>query len=215
MQVEAVLTRSDASAMAGAIVSSYGRIVGHAPPSRSSWLVPLAQSALETKHWSAMWNYNAGNITSGQPDREDWLRIPVSGLTLDHGGAAGKLRFRASGSLGEGTDALVAWLDHHGAIAAADAGDFEGFVAALQNGGYVGSDPKVYGPYRDTLGKLVKELGATEPGDYQGGGSRRWAPAPGAGEVASRSGRGRGLGVALMFGLGLAGLSRIGRRGRA
>ena len=210
MQVEAVLTKSDAPTVAGAIASSYGRIVGHAPPSRSSIILPLAQSALETDHWRAMWNYNAGNVTSGSPATEEWLRIPTTG-------AAGKLRFRAYRTLREGTDALVDWLHHHGAIAAADAGDVVGFVGALQKSGYAGSDPKVYGPYRDTLGKLAKEFADVEPRDDGGGAPRRWAPA-GDGEAIASGGRSRGargLGLVFAIGLGAFGLSRVGRRGRA
>ena len=66
------------------------------PPERAG-CCRWRSSALETAHWQAMWNWNAGNVTSSRPDAEDWLRIPTSGLTLDHGGEAGTLRFRAYG----------------------------------------------------------------------------------------------------------------------
>jgi hypothetical protein len=126
VQVAARLTPSDAPHMAGAFVWAYQQATGRPPVRRESWLYPLALSAFETAKWTAMWNYNAGNVTTAT---HNWYLNPH--VTTD-------LKFQAFNSIGDGALGEVAWLNTHGAIAAADAADYNGFMQALQTGCYAG-----------------------------------------------------------------------------
>lgn len=216
MQVESVLTPSSAPVVAGAIVAAYKAAMGRDPPARSSWLIPLAQSAVETAHWHAMWNWNPGNYTHGPKDSYDWFFIGHNAL-----GEASTLQFRSYGSLGEGCRDLVGWLKSHGTIASADAGDVPGYVQSLQRGWYVGSDPAVYPKYQKAIASIVEQYKAIDPVPYTEPGTR-FLPAPfsgGPGAVASSSSSrrrgGGGLVVAALFGLGVAAVAGGRRRGRA
>jgi hypothetical protein len=213
VQVESVLTPSSAPVVAGAMVAAYKAETGSDPPARSSWLIPVAQSALETLNWRAMWNWNPGNYTHGPKDSYDWFFIGHNAL-----GEASHLQFRSYGSLGEGCRDLMRWLKSHGTIASADAGDVPGYVKSLQAGWYVGSDPAVYPKYQKAIASLVEQYKAVEPVPYTEP-AARFSPAPfsgGPGAIATSSRRrgGGGLVVLGLFGLGLAAVAG-GRRRRA
>lgn len=105
-----MLTPSDAAHVAGAMVLAYERVTGRPPPARSSWLIPLAQSALETGHWLHMKDNNTGNVGPG----------------------------RSYPTLLDGAVAQMAWLAKHHALDAADANDINAYGDALEKGCYVG-----------------------------------------------------------------------------
>lgn len=152
-QVDAVQTPSTPSQVGGALVRAYRSVLGVDPPTRESWVLPLAQAAVETAHFQGgLWNNNIGNITSGQPSAEDWMLLPGNGL-----------RFRSYPTLDAGAASLISWLNHHGAIAAADEGNVAGYVAALQKGCYVGCDPGVYPGYQANIESYARQYGAVIP----------------------------------------------------
>jgi hypothetical protein len=152
-QIDARLTPTTPEAVAGAMVWAYRQVVGMAPPSDSSWRLPLAQSALETANWSQLFNYNAGNVTTAHPDTDDWYYNPH--VTVD-------LKFHAFPTLGQGCITMMSWLKNHGAIPSADAGDAEAYRQALIAGGYAGADyPSLDGfvaKYAVTIPKLYWEI---------------------------------------------------------
>jgi hypothetical protein len=209
VQVESVLTPSSAPVVAGAMIAAYKAVTGRDPPARSSWLIPLAQSAVETAHWKAMWNFNPGNYTSTGSDGRDWFFIGHNAL-----GEASHLKFRSYGSLGEGCRDMMDWLAKHGALAAADAGAVPAYNAKLQAGWYVGSDPAVYPKYGKAIASISQQYAAVDPVPYVAP-ATRWTPRPFEG-VATRGGRGGGgaaMGLAALFGLGVVVVAR-GRRRR-
>jgi hypothetical protein len=150
--------------MAGVLVDAYRQATLREPPARSSWMLPLAQSAFETAAWTAMWNNNVGNITHVEGDTFDWMYIGAhSGA-----GAAGQLRFRSYPSLGAGAFNLMRWLIAHHVLSHADAGDLAGYVQALQASCYAGCDAAVYPQYRAGMTRYVTKFADVEPIDYGG-----------------------------------------------
>jgi hypothetical protein len=148
-QVAAALTPSDAKTMAGAMVWGYRKATGRNPSSVESWLYPLAVSSLETAHWTAMYNYNAGNITTS--GNEDWYANP--GVTMN-------LKFIAYDNAGAGCEGEISWLNSHGVLQHADAGDYSGFMSAMTASGYGGA-----GNYPD-LQNIISNLSHVVPGGY-------------------------------------------------
>lgn len=152
-QVDALQTPSTPSAVGGALTRAYRTVLGRDPPTRESWVIPLAQAAVETAHFQGgLWNNNIGNITSGNPNAEDWMYLPGNGL-----------RFRSYPDLDAGAASLISWLNHHGAISYADVGDISSYVAALQKGCYVGCDPAVYPGYQRNIESYAGQYGAVIP----------------------------------------------------
>lgn len=127
MRVQAILTPSTAQQVAAAIFSAYRDLRGYDPPSKSSWLWPLALSSNETAQWIAMYNRNAGNVTTSG-DAVPWYLNPK---------VTAPLRFRSFDDLRSGALAMLKALDLHGGVVAADAGDKNAWQAALN--GYLGS----------------------------------------------------------------------------
>lgn len=126
-QTSAHRTPHDPATVAGAMVWAYERVTGHRPPARTSWLYPLAQSAIETAHWTAMFNNNAGNVTTANPNQEAWMYEPGN-----------QLKFRSYATLGDGCVSMLKWLEAHGTLTHADAGDIPGYLASLKAGCYAG-----------------------------------------------------------------------------
>lgn len=157
-QVSPQLTPSDAKTMASAMVWGYQKAVGRSPVSVESWLYPLAVSSLETAHWTAMYNYNAGNITTA--GNENWYTNP--GVTVN-------LKFIAYDNAGAGCEGEISWLNSHGVLKYADTGDYPGFMSAMTASGYGGS-----GNYPD-LQSIINNLSSIVPGGYSPyfGGSKR------------------------------------------
>lgn len=136
-QIDAILTGSDAPTVAGAFVWAYGQMTANAPPRRESWVYPLALAALETAHFSAMYNWNPGNITSGTcggkvTGTAGWYANPHVTVPL---------HFAAFRTIGEGCLGEMQTLSCMGAQAAADRGDYAGFMKALETGCYAGCQP--------------------------------------------------------------------------
>ena len=129
-QVAARQTSSNGPAVAGAMIWAYEKLLGRKPASKTSWLYPLALSALETASWKALWNHNVGNVTTSAA--HDWYYNPH---------VTGDLKFAAFPTLGAGCLAEMHWLSAHGGLVAADAGDYEGFMNVLEKGCYAGCVP--------------------------------------------------------------------------
>jgi hypothetical protein len=129
MQVDAKLTPASPEVVAGAMVWAYRKTIGREPPTNSSWLLPLAQSAIETAHWSQLFNHNVGNITTTGSGSTDWFSNPHVTVPL---------KFKAYPKLGAGCMDLYHWLKVHDVVRYADAGDNEGYKNALIAGGYAG-----------------------------------------------------------------------------
>lgn len=125
-QVEALKTPASAADVAGAMSRAYVKLTGNAPPAESSYLMPLAQSALETANWKSLYNFDLGNVTTANPNDSWFFQYQ------------GSLKFKAYASLDDGALAMMSWLQKHGAIAAADANDLNAYGDALQRGCYVG-----------------------------------------------------------------------------
>jgi hypothetical protein len=155
-QVAATLTPSDVSSVAGAFVYAYKILFGRDPPRPESWIYPLSVSALETAHWSQMYNWNAGNVTDGTCHGR--VRGDVGTYRNPH--VTDALNFSAFSSLGEGARAEMATLLCMGAMDAADAGDLAGFQHALQTGCYAGCVP-----YPD-LSAYVRQFRNVVPSNY-------------------------------------------------
>lgn len=105
---------------------AYVTLTGDAPPAESSYLMPLAQSALETANWKKLYWWDFGNVTTANPN-DDWF--------VQY---AGSLRFKAFDSIDDGALAMMSWLYKHGALTAADANDLQAYGNALERGCYVG-----------------------------------------------------------------------------
>jgi hypothetical protein len=158
-QVAAVNTPSTPDEVAGALVYGYQQVVGVSPPSQSSFLLPLAQAAVETAHFGGgFWNWNCGNITTLN-DAIDWILLPNTG----------GLHFRSYPSLGDGAVSMMSWLKSHGVLPYADAGDLAGYVAQLQRTCYVGCDPAVYPGYQTGMAGYVSKYNGIVPAGYTPG----------------------------------------------
>src|SRR5271165_6823050 len=121
MQVSAQLTTSDAASVAGAIVWAYTQMRGAPPVSKNSWLYPLALSSNETAHWTKMYNWNVGAVTT-LGTSGDWFSNPL---------VTNGLKFSSYPDLGTGCAAMLRTLQADGGLAAADAGNEAGFQTAL------------------------------------------------------------------------------------
>lgn len=130
------------------MVYGYRQVFGRDPPRNESWLYPLAVSALETAHWTAMYNWNAGNITT--LGSGDWFYNP--GVTVN-------LKFISYRDAGAGARGEINWLATHGVLAHADDGDLAGFQAAMSSSGYGG------GTYPD-ISATVTALSNVKPSNY-------------------------------------------------
>ena len=111
---------------------AYQRVTGQLPPTFYSILLPTAQSALETSSWKAMWNWNAGNVTTGKPNTDAW--IDLSSLSA----ATAGIKFKAYGSLGDGCIDMLTWLQKRGVLALAANGDVGAYTNGLAANCYAG-----------------------------------------------------------------------------
>jgi hypothetical protein len=126
-QVSAHHTPHSPAVVAGAMVWAYEKVLGHRPVNSTSWLFPLAQSALETAAWKQCFNNNAGNVTTANPNTDHWMYEPGNGL-----------KFRSFSTIGDGCLVMMKWLAAHGTLAYADSGDMAGYLASLKAGCYAG-----------------------------------------------------------------------------
>jgi hypothetical protein len=145
-QVAAILTPSTAPHVAAAIVAAYHDLRGHAPPTKSSWLWPLALSANETDQWRSMFNWNIGSVTTSSED-VSWFFNPKV--------ISSALKFRAFDGALSGAFAMLKTLDRHGGLVAAETGDAGGWQIALN--AYLG------GGVYPSLSSLISRLDSVQP----------------------------------------------------
>jgi hypothetical protein len=157
VQVAATLTPSSAPVVAGALIWAYQQVTGRPPPARTSWEIPLAQSADETGNWSALTLNNVGFISQ-----------PNASLPWFYRGS-NPVKFAAYPTLGQGCVALMKWLQRTGALAAADNGDMAGYAAGLKAGNYLGTNGD-YTTYANTIANIVPTYTNLVPVPYNEGG---------------------------------------------
>lgn len=157
MQVAATLTPSTAPVVAGAMIWAYEQVTGHAPVSRASWEIPLAQSADETMHWAVLTHWNLGFISQPNKNQPYFYR------------GSNPVPFAVYNTLGDGAVALMKWLNKYGLLAAADNGDYAGYAAGLKAGGYLGSAGDYTG-YVNTIAGIVPSYASLVPVPYGGSG---------------------------------------------
>lgn len=138
-QVDAVQTPASAADVLGAIQA--------AGVSQNAAVMLAAQSAFETAGWTALWNYNLGNITTNGAD------FYLLGSDQTH-------RYLPYDSLQEGAAGFVGYLRGHGLIPFAEAGDLPGYVAKLKSFGYFESDAA---PYQAGMQSWITKLGGITP----------------------------------------------------
>jgi hypothetical protein len=126
--------------------AAYVAVTGQEPVSESSYVLPAAQSALETGQWKKMFNFNAGNIT----------HVPNDGHPFMHE-YSGSLPFRAYPDLVSGVVDMMHLLARRGLLSFADAGDVVGYNNRLAQVGYVGGCKPPCVPY-PSLRQMASEL---------------------------------------------------------
>ena len=115
-------------------------------------IMVAAQSAFETAGWQWMANYNMGNITTGNPNADDWMYQPGNSL-----------KFKAYSSLEAGAQDMVSFLTKRAILPYAYANDLTGYVNRLQATNYAGSDPNVYVTYKTGMANWIAKLGGVTP----------------------------------------------------
>lgn len=148
-QLDAELTPALPADVAGAFVWAYRQLFGKAP-NKTDWLYPLAQSALETAHWAAMWNWNAGNVTT----LGDYILLPGN-----------PLHFKSYSTLGDGCLGMLQWLNAHGVMGAAHNDDLDAYVAALKVGAYLGEQGN-YASYQAGIASYITKYSTLNPAGY-------------------------------------------------
>jgi hypothetical protein len=160
-QFDAQLTPASPADVAGTFVWAYGQVF-NTTPNQTDWLYPLAQSALETAHWTAMWNYNAGNITT----TGDYIVLPGNSR-----------HFKPYDTLGAGCLDMVHWLNSHHVMRYADSGDLGGYVDQLKATNYAGDAD--YGKYQAGMQRYVALYGNLNPAGYVPSGPAGYVPSSG------------------------------------
>lgn len=185
MQVQRVLTRSTATEVLGAMSWAYRRVTGVVPPTFYSILLPTAQSALETSSWRAMWNWNAGNVTTADGVKDSWISL------TDIASSTSGLKFKAYKDLGAGCEDMLRFLAKHNILQLATNGDIGAYVNGLAAAWYAGKPGAPgsadYGAYASTMMGLANQFKSTIPTPY-----------------------GRNLSIAASLGIGAAVVTVIG-----
>ncbi len=163
MEVPALRTPMDGPSALAALLA------GGCP--RAALAMVAAQSAVETDAWRAMWRWNFGNVTAA--GAQDYQILPGN-----------PLHFRAFASPTAGAAAMVAWLARRGCLPYAEAGDLDGFVAALERSCYLGCLPPSgsasqadYDSYRRAIAARMRELSGVTPAPSPGGTLAWWVAA--------------------------------------
>lgn len=147
-QLTAELTPAAPADVAGAFVWAYRQLYG-VPPSKEDWLYPLAQSAFETAHWTGMWNWNAGNVTT----TGDYVILPGNAL-----------HFKSYDTLGAGALDMLRWLKSHAIMTYADNADLAGYVGALKAANYFGDGDAA--SYQAGMQNYVNQYSTLNPAGY-------------------------------------------------
>ena len=140
-EVDRTQTPAQPSDVLGVFRAEYIAVTGHDPVSETSYVMPAAQSALETGQWQQMYCWNTGNVTHVSGDGYDYFHQPggeVNGVPLD---------FRAYADLAAGAHDQLRLLNKNGVLTFADAGDLDGYIEALAQSCYVGCRTATYDPY--------------------------------------------------------------------
>ena len=154
-QVTAEKTPYVAPVIAGAFIWAYTQVTGRDPVSQASYLMPMAQSAVETGYWRSMFNNNTGNVTSAG-GADEWMFEYV-----------GSHRFRSYPTLGQGALAQMRWLAKHGALGFADSNDLTGYIGALKGGCYVGCPPEGdMSAYQASMASAMHKYNGVTPVPY-------------------------------------------------
>jgi hypothetical protein len=148
-QTTAVRTPSSYDAITEALVNA-------GVPTVNSVRILAAQSAFETAGWTAMWNWNLGNILAANSTTQQW--VAQSAETLDAG-----YHYLAFNSLDEGAAYYFHWLNGKGVLGYADAGDIDGYASALQSrANYLGTNGN-YAGYKAGIIVWLKKFGGQLP----------------------------------------------------
>ncbi len=103
-----------------------------------------AQIGLETADGKYSYGYNVGNMKAADRAGEKYQLLDTweveNGKRVDR-----REPFLAHGSLDEGLDAYIAYLDRKGLLDVADQGDLATYNAALKKAGYYTADEAQYG----------------------------------------------------------------------
>ena len=166
MQVASTLTQADASAIAGAMIWAYQQVTGRSPPSKSSWMMPLAQSAFETANFSSLYDWNVGFISQPSKSQPYFYR------------GSNPVPFAVYSTLGQGCIAMLRWLQRSGSLAGADNNDLGAYSIGLQKSGYLGnSDASVYAQYASGIAAEMTRYASVVPTAYsEGAGSTTTSP---------------------------------------
>ena len=115
--------------------------------------VLAAQSALETARWSALYNWNLGNITTASS--EDWYDVGTG------------LHFKSYTSLQDGATSFIAYISKINALGLAAAGDVGSYVNRLRAANYYGdSSESARANYYNGIVSLMREFGSDIPDAY-------------------------------------------------
>jgi hypothetical protein len=111
------------------LTSIWPGIVG-GTPTQQALAVLVSHSDYETGAWANMWNWNVGNLTGTGSNYVTLTAIDGNPINL-----------QAYSSFTAGATAYLQLLQNHypASLTAAAQGDLAGFAAALQAGGYFGS----------------------------------------------------------------------------
>jgi hypothetical protein len=134
--------------------ASGGEILGAlqaAGVSANAAVMLAAQSALETGGWVSMWNWNLGDVTTNTGD------FFILGNNKGH--------FTSLPDLNTGAAYFVNYLNGHGLIPYAEAGDLAGYVARLTSFGYAAELAQPGGPeaYQAGMAGWMSKLGGVTP----------------------------------------------------
>lgn len=103
-----------------------------------------AQIGLETADGSGSYNYNVGNIKA--VDKEGVTYQSLKTWEMEGGKRVDRREpFVSYGSLDEGLDDYIRFLDKRGLLEVADTGDVDEFNRALKKAGYYTADEAKYG----------------------------------------------------------------------
>ena len=142
-QVQRTATPVTAQDVLNALAEAWPQVMATDPGSALQILV--AQSAFETGAWAAVWNWNLGNVKYSPGAGTDWFT-----MTATEGSGAGTTmvasKWRSYPSLAQGAAAWLGVLSrgYSSALSYAVAGDVDGFVQALKDGGYFTGDESQY-----------------------------------------------------------------------
>lgn len=100
--------------------------------SQTALAMIAAQSAEETSSWKSMWNWSFGNVTPTP------AQLTAGAPYVMHADT-GTMRYLAFSDPVSGAKSLTGWLQGHGLLAAAEAGDLDSYMAGLQAGSYLGT----------------------------------------------------------------------------